>query len=394
MKIEVFAQKIRALRGDASLAELSQSTGISESRLGALESGSSEPTGDEVLILAQNFHREFEYLLDDSLNDPDENVVKLLRSEGASLTSADHAAIREFMFLCKSEAHLESLVGTRHTRSVDTFQFRPTGTYYKGHGQKCAVEFRRWLGMQSGQVDPDVYKLFRSVGIRIFRRTLPTRNVSALYVRHPSAGACILVNFTEDYFRQRFSAAHECGHALLDKDSNFNVTRIEDLERDQLGPPGRRWSKRELIEIRANIFATDFLIPEEYTSSPIHSGKWEDPQYLLRCANQLYVTVPALLKALWDRQVISTDARARLRSLGLTSQEREDPEFPSSLTDRQFERRLSLLTRGLSSSYIQLCFDAYEQNLITRGKLSDCMLTDQWELAHIAEDFGRSLRYE
>ena len=390
----IFAEKIKKLRGATSVAAISQATGISESRLVELESGNTEPTGDEVLILAEHFRREFEFLISDVLEDLDENVVQLFRSEGPSLTPEDHTAIREFMFLCKNEEYLESLVGTRHTRSADNFQFAPSGSYYKGHGQQCAIEFRKWLGLQPGQIVPDIYSLLRSVGFRLFRRVLPTENISALYIRHPVAGDCILVNLKEDYNRQRFSAAHECGHALLDKDNSFHVTRDHDIEIESPWAGPGQWSRRELIEIRASAFATDFLIPTEYVTSEKFRGRWEEPEHLVQSADALHVTLPALLKALLDKKLISPETRSRLRSLKLQSRDRDDPEFPSTLTDSQFDRRLNLLSKGLSSSYIQLCFDAYDRDLISRGKLADCLLTDQWELKQIAEDFGRGLTYE
>lgn len=390
----IFAEKIRKLRGTIVIATTSQATGISESRLVELESGNTEPTGDEVLILAEHFRREFEYLISDALEDPDENVIQLFRSEGTGLTPEDHAAIREFMFLCKNEEYLESLVGSRHSRTVDDFQFAPSGNYFKGHGQQCALEFRNWLGLRRGQVVHDIYGLLRSVGFRLFRRPLPTKNISALYIRHPVAGHCVLVNLKEDYNRQRFSAAHECGHALMDKNSSFNVTRDYDIEIESPSAGTGKWSNRELVEIRANAFATDFLIPNEYLTSEKLRGRWEEPEQLVQSADDLHVTLPALMKALLDKNIISSESRSQLRSLNMRPRDREDPELPDTLTDSQFERRNSLISKGLSVSYIQLCFDAYGQDLISRGKLADCLLTDLWELKQIAKDFGRSLAYE
>lgn len=65
-------------------------------------------------------------------------------------------------------------------------------------------------------------------------------------IRHPEVGRCILVNYDEDVYRQRFTAAHELAHALME-DSEFNVS----LSRDG----------SNLVEVRANAFASHYLVP-------------------------------------------------------------------------------------------------------------------------------------
>jgi transcriptional regulator with XRE-family HTH domain len=62
-----FGRKLSAIRTDfgQEREELAQSSGISADRLTALEEGSAEPTGDEVLILADRFKKNFRYFLAD-----------------------------------------------------------------------------------------------------------------------------------------------------------------------------------------------------------------------------------------------------------------------------------------------------------------------------------------
>jgi hypothetical protein len=45
-----------------------------------LEDGQAEPTGDEVLILADRFKRNFRYFLTDDATDPDAEIEFLLRA--------------------------------------------------------------------------------------------------------------------------------------------------------------------------------------------------------------------------------------------------------------------------------------------------------------------------
>jgi len=64
-----FAQKLQSLRESFgnTLDEVAAATGI---KLQALEIGTPTPTGDEVLILADYFKREFSWLIDDEDSDP------------------------------------------------------------------------------------------------------------------------------------------------------------------------------------------------------------------------------------------------------------------------------------------------------------------------------------
>ena len=211
-----FGRKLTALRADfgQGLDSVSASSGIPAERLGMLESGQGEPSGDEVLILADHFRKDFRFLLADEAPDPDEGVEVLFRERGDELSSADRVAIAEFAYLCRSQAALERELGVRPSERSFVFPLR--GTYFKRQGAECAAALRRHLGLGEGDVPRDIYDTMRGLGIRVFRRRLENSNISGLFMRHPEAGPCILVNLAEGMARQRFSAAHELGHGLLD----------------------------------------------------------------------------------------------------------------------------------------------------------------------------------
>ena len=98
------------------------------------------------------------------------------------------------------------------------------------------------------------------------------------------AGPCILINYSEDPFRQRFSAAHEIAHAIFD------------LERDDFVISFSQWDKEDLIEIRANTFASNFLIPPGLIKS-IPIQKWDEAS-MLEWATKLMVNVEPFVIAL------------------------------------------------------------------------------------------------
>lgn len=374
-----FAQKLRSLRESFgnTLDEVAAATGIGTQALQALEAGTAPPTGDEVLILADYFKREFPWLIDDEASDPDETITLLLRSEGGRLAATDRHAIAEFLHLCKSQALLEELLEIRPT--VAEFQFTVQGTFYKGQGINCAYAFRKWYQLPPNGVIPDVFQWLRDAGLRVFRRPLPNSPISRLFIRHPEAGKCILINAFEDLYRQRFSAAHETGHALLDANKGFNVSAADD-------------GNSELTEIRANFFASSFLMPPELLTKLGTREQWQRPEKIKEAADRLSVTIPALLSALVRDKIIDETTRSNLRIMQLRLPEKRDPELDG-LSGRQLERKAALLTTGLHSKYVQQAFDAHRQGLISMAKLADMLLVDPSEVGELASLFGTSLHH-
>ncbi len=107
------------------------------------------------------------------------------------------------------------------------------------------------MGHSERQVPRDIYEEFRSVGVHVFRRKLGNSAISGLFIVHPTAGKCALVNYSEDVYRQRFSAAHEMAHAIFDIGSGPSVSYFK--------PQGR-----DMLEVRANRFASCYLMPPEF----------------------------------------------------------------------------------------------------------------------------------
>ncbi|WP_170979328.1 ImmA/IrrE family metallo-endopeptidase [Roseomonas sp. HF4] len=374
---EAFGRKLASLRADfgQDLNSISVSSGIPAERLSALELGQGEPTGDEVLILADHFRKDFRFLLADDARDPDEGVEVLFRERGDELSPADRIAIAEFALLCRSEAMLERELGVE--RPAGTFAFRARGSYFKAQGAECAAALRRYLDLSDKEVVRDVFATIRDLGMRVFRRRLENSNISGLYMNHPEAGHCILVNLAEGMARQRFSAAHELGHGLLDE---------KPITMSMVG----EWTSAELVEVRANTFASHFLMPPALLAT-VAKARWADPAEVASWAQRLRVSVPALLSALHAARLIDGDQRASLRQAARRPPEPPDPELEGSLTEAQAARKALLLDRGLSKRYVDLCFDAYNRDIISLGLLAEMLLATPGETIEIAALFGRPL---
>lgn len=374
--LALFASKLKKYREQfaASLTDVSIATGIAEDCLSALENAEKRPTGDEVLILADYYKCDYNFFISNEQIAPFEQTETLFRRYGKEFSKEDRWAVQEFLFLCEGEYFL---MGLLPVRDYKPFRFIKQGNFFKRHGEEAAALLRQHLGYSSNQVKVNIYEDFRRLGFHIFRRQLGNSNISGLFIKHPSVGKCILVNYSEDVYRQRFSAAHEAAHAILDDEQDFFVSFTGD---------------KSLLEVRANTFASRYLMPPEFLQGIPNFEQWNSEK-AIDWANQLQVSTEALAYALKNANLISADVEAQIKAVKVPAAFKVDPELPESLLPKSRQRREELLRRGLSTSYVGLCFDAYERGVISAGRLAEMLLVTEYELSEIASIYGRSLKY-
>ncbi|MDZ8064452.1 MAG: ImmA/IrrE family metallo-endopeptidase [Nostoc sp. DedQUE08] len=375
--LALFSSKLRKCRDqfEKSLAEVATATGIPENILTALENGERQPTGDEVLIFADYYLCDYQFFISNERVASFEQTETLFRRYGDEFSKEDRWAVQEFLFLCECEEFLLKLASPIIYKP---FSFIKRGNYYIGHGKEAAKALRRHLGYASNEIRMDVYEDFRSLGFHIFRRQLGNSNISGLFIRHPTAGKCILVNYSEDIYRQRFTAAHESAHGILDDEQEFVISLKTD--------------KRNLVEVRANNFASDYLMPPEFLQKIPDCRTWT-PEKAVEWANKLKVSTEALANALKSANFISEDVETQIKAVRVPKHLKVDPELPESLSFGSRQRREELLKRGLSNFYVGLCFDAYEQNIISAGRVAEMLLASKYELTEIASIYGRTIKY-
>jgi len=373
INLDMLSKKLSKYRGQLqeTVDEVAEATGIPSARLSDLEAGNVEPTGDEVLILADHFQCDFRYFISNELLAPFEQTDTLYRMHGNDFSKADRRAVQEFLYLCETEAFLMAELG----RGYMDFNFRPSGDFMKGHGEPAAEALRRTLGHPDHAVPRDVFSEFRRVGVHVFRRQLGNSNISGLFIRHPIAGRCALVNYNEDIYRQRFSAAHEMAHAIFDHDQEASVSFHKG---------------RDLREVRANRFASCFLMPPAFLRKIRVSKEWSDEE-CLRWANDLRVSCTALGFALVDADLVGAERGKEIRKLRVPKDAKKDPELPDALNPMQRQRKVHLLELGLSDFYVGLCFDAFKQGVISQGRLSEALLTSSSEIVGLAALYGTTL---
>jgi Zn-dependent peptidase ImmA (M78 family)/transcriptional regulator with XRE-family HTH domain len=378
LDLSILGSKLARYRNQfqASVEDVSTGTGIPTDLLSAYERGEREPTGDHILIIADFFKCDYKFFLSYEKLAPFEQTETLFRMHGDSLSAEDRWAIQEFLFLCECEGFLLGIVPVLARRP---FSYHKQGAYYKGHGADAAAALRQHLGYQANQVGMDVFGDLRRIGLHVFRRQLANSDVSGLFIRHPQAGPCVLVNYSEDVYRQRFTAAHEGGHAILDDGKDVNVSFTT-------------WDKNDLSEVRANTFASHYLMPHEFLRGIPNPHQWS-AQKALKWASDLKVSTTALSFALREAKLIDDATAKALREVAVPADTKADAELPSSLSMVGRERKLDMLKRGLSSFYVDLCFQAYRQQEVSIGRLADMLLVQSHDIHAVAELYGESLAH-
>ena len=371
--LHAFGNKVRRSREQVGLSvtEVASKTGIGQERLQGLENGKIEPTGDEVLILADFFKQNYVYYISNQKESSADQVDILYRKFGTSFSKEDRWAIQEFIFLCECEQQVFEIIGFEKVG----FNFVPKGDFFKAHGEEAARALRIALNLKDDKMVPNPYSVFRRLGIHIFRRKLNNSKISGLFINHPWAGKCVLVNYNEDIFRQNFTLAHEIAHTIFDASEQINISF--------------EWNNKDLKEIRANSFASHFLVPKSILAKT-DKFYWNSDR-LIHLAQQLGVNTDPLLIAIKNAGInVNTELFSNVK-VPLTK--KFDPELLG-LTDFRYNLKLSLLERGLSEFYVTNLHRAYEKGEISAGRLADCLLCDESNLQSIVEIFKLKLLYD
>ncbi|MDR1164297.1 MAG: XRE family transcriptional regulator [Deltaproteobacteria bacterium] len=380
---QMFSDKLKRFMSalQTTTLDLAENTGIPENRIQSLIKREHNPTGSEVLIISDFFHEDFNFFISNEQFATFERVEDFFKKNNFLLTKEDRWHIKEFLFLCECESFLQDELGQNQRRSVFEFS-KQDGNHYKQHGVAAASAVRAYLGCEPNEIRLDVFSDFMSMGIHIFRRNLGKSAISGFYIKHPSAGKCVLVNNSEDAFRQRFIVAHEVGHAILDDEANFNIS-LEAVNRSSD-------EEMELREKRANSFASNYLAPSGYISFIPENRTWTEEK-IIKYSLSLKINPEPFAYALNREGLISENDVTHFKALRIPSAEKRDPELPDDSDSLDYKRKAAVLEKGLSPYYVSLCLEAYGKDLISRGRLTEMLLADEYSLVTIANLFMKTV---
>ena len=213
-----------------------------------IELGHRSVSGLELAKLAYLYAKDIREFLAPTFT-ADSLTSVLLRADDGSGDGV-RAALRDCIALGHQLRDLEALLGiSRSTSGVASYPSVSLSSKWEAiqSGTQAALEERRRLGMGLGPLG-DLPALLEAQGIRTGLIAMP-QGVSGLMISDPSVGLFVVVNREHPAVRQRFSWCHEYAHLLLD--------------RAQMGHVSRESERTDLLEVRANVFAANFLMPED-----------------------------------------------------------------------------------------------------------------------------------
>ena len=224
--------------------------GVSRPTFVQIEAGNRSVSSLELDTIAFLFGRDIREFVAVSFQDED-SLSALFRAQTAVIGEPTVLEkLRECMALGRELTNLERLVGIdRDLSAVASYPFPTPKSRWDAiqHGQWLAEEERRRLGLGHAPV-PDMSELLESQGVRTGLVDLPD-DISGLTLSDRKVGLFVVANRAHHYLRRRFSFAHEYAHVVADRDRSGLISRTS--ERD------------DLVEMRANAFAADFLMPED-----------------------------------------------------------------------------------------------------------------------------------
>lgn len=120
----------------------------------------------------------------------------------------------------------------------------------KAEAVRRAKEFHA-THFQDPNAPADLEQVAHSLGITVLRHSLEDDDSGVLLVK--DGKAVVILNSKHHENRQRFSLAHELAHFYLHRQEGLEV-----FHRDQISTLGTK-----KIEVEANAFAAELLMPEE-----------------------------------------------------------------------------------------------------------------------------------
>lgn len=230
---------MKSARLEAGLSQsvVANALALSQAAVSQLEAGRRSPRVDELASLSSLLSRDVDYFLTP------------MREEAQVLGMTFRAATAELPLPALQDA-LSHFIDEIETQPYPGAELVIEATEPKAAARETLEK--------SGQdaVPVNVKAIAARLGVGLFFRPFPDA-LSAFLLRGEGRSV-IGVNSTQSPVRQRFSAAHECGHFVLrhgdDSVFDYAVPATSDGE-----PPGYDWQN----EREANTFAAELLMPAD-----------------------------------------------------------------------------------------------------------------------------------
>jgi Zn-dependent peptidase ImmA (M78 family)/transcriptional regulator with XRE-family HTH domain len=253
----ILGRRLKEARENRRLTQeqAAQAIGVPRTALVHIEAGKRSLSTLELAELAKLYQRSAaDFFAEHELQaNPEEDPLLILHRLQPELLDNPEVKrqVSRCIELCSIGVELESTLGISDADTLPLYEQRAPANPWEAtrQGERAAEAERSRLGLGYGPI-ADMADLISTQDIWASGvRGLPNW-MSGIFLRHPSIGLVILVNFDHPRARKRFSYAHEYAHALLDRKNTRAIVTRED-------------NRQEFIERRANAFAAAFLMPAD-----------------------------------------------------------------------------------------------------------------------------------
>lgn len=241
------------LRKIRELCDLSQEAVARELRLPRtaltnIENGNRRVSILELTRLAEIYQYPPSFFLEESEEPQAENIMVVLhRVLPEKMNDPENrSSVRRIVDLYREGAELLRILGREAYAKIPNYaaEMKSAGIAIQ-QGERIASEERYRLRLGDAPIR-DIAELLSEQGIWTAAADLPD-SMSGLFIHNQSTGFAVLVNAGHGLERQRFSYAHEYAHVLFDREQSVRMTLQE--------------NSSEIAEMRANAFASAFLMP-------------------------------------------------------------------------------------------------------------------------------------
>jgi Zn-dependent peptidase ImmA (M78 family)/DNA-binding XRE family transcriptional regulator len=256
---EELGRRIRSARESCSLTQeqLGEAAGLSRVAIGQVESGARSVSSLELDRIAYAVGRDIKAFFEDRFVEQDA-LAALFRSDPELTGRAELLhALQDSLALGHEVTGLEQLLGIDRAQLLAAAYELPIPRSRWDaiqQGQKVAADERQRLGAGLSPIG-DLSELLEAQGLRTAAVSLPD-NISGLTLSDPRIGVFVVINTDHAPLRRRFSLAHEYAHVLIDRDRSGALSRAE--------------NRADLLEVRANAFAAELLMPAEGVKQFVH----------------------------------------------------------------------------------------------------------------------------
>jgi Zn-dependent peptidase ImmA (M78 family)/transcriptional regulator with XRE-family HTH domain len=380
--------------------DVAQEMGVARATVAQIELGNRSVSGLELAKFSYLYARDIREFVAPTFN-VDSLTSVLLRAEDGEEDGV-RTALRDCIALGHQLRDLETLLGiNRSTGNVASYPSVALGSKWDAiqSGTQAALEERRRLGLGFGPLG-DVPALLEAQGIRTGLIQMPA-GVSGLMISDSTVGLFVVVNRNHPSVRQRFSWCHEYAHLLLD--------------RAQMGHVSRESDRSDLLEVRANVFAANFLMPEDGvrqfvgalgkgSTSRLHAeifdesgvvpvdtrtaGGSQDLQIydVVKLAHHFGVSVLSALYRLMNLRLITDKQFEQMKQMDSDGMSKQLAELLG-LAEVSEEENISAFYRR----YLVLALEAYRREKISRRKLIEIaskLGVGPAEVEHVVQSLG------